>query len=135
MPLGTEIEKMGINVSTSMGFEKRQFLKKSAKEILKKTGADSEETDRIIEAVDSVSLETVYPSIFNSYQAMSQINQSNSLSETLKYLKTHANEKQKKYVFGELWEQFNETKLKNENYQGELIDFEIDESLENIFAA
>ena len=135
MPSEIGIEKMGINVSTSMGFEKRQFLKKSAKEILKKKGADSDETGRILETIDSVGKEMVYPSVFNSYQAVSQINSDSSLKETLNYLQTHANDKKKKYVFGELWEQFSENKSDDYDYQGELIDFEIDSSLENIFAA
>jgi hypothetical protein len=56
------------------------------------------------------------------------------MKETLKYLKSQANKKvNKEPVLGELWNLF---ELKAETiYTGELIDFEIDTSARNIFAA
>ena len=65
-------------------------------------------------------------------KASSQISINDSLKETLKYLKSHANKRVAKTpVLGELW-----GRLENEQeYKGELIEFEIDSSIENIFAA
>ena len=56
------------------------------------------------------------------------------MKETLKYLKEHATKKTvKEPIFGELWELLNS----NEKvaYEGELLDFEIDNSVKNIFIA
>ena len=65
-------------------------------------------------------------------KASSQISVNNSLKETLKYLKTHANKKEiKKHVLGELWD----TVKTEAEYNGELLDFEIDLFAKNIFAA
>ena len=70
--------------------------------------------------------------------ASTQISINNSLKETLKYLKNHANKKSVKApVLGELWNIFssnNEASEKNP-YKGELYDFEIDKNAKNIFAA
>ena len=82
--------------------------------------------------------ETIFPNRnpnpqLSIIQASSQIILNNSLKETLKYLKSHTNNKPKKQpVLGELWEIANKEDLE---YKGELIDFVIDSSLKNIFAA
>ena len=50
------------------------------------------------------------------------------------YLKSHANKKTaKEPVLGELWNLFNENEI--QSYEGELMNFEIDLSLKNIFEA
>ena len=56
-----------------------------------------------------------------------------NLKETLKYLKNKAANKDKKQpILGELWNRVNEKPI---DYKGELIDFEIDLSVDNIFIA
>lgn len=66
-------------------------------------------------------------------KADKQINMNEKLSETLKYLRTHASEKSTKTpVFGELWKKFCEN---GGEYNGEIIDIEIDMNEKNIFAA
>ena len=128
---------MGFNVSASMGYqlENSEFLRSAAKNILNRS-ASPEATQRIIEKT-----------LFNSdvqlrqlsvIKASTQISINNSLKETLKYLKNHANKKSVKApVLGELWNIFssnNEASEKNP-YKGELYDFEIDKNAKNIFAA
>lgn len=124
---------MGINVSTTMGFENRNFLRNAAKEILQKSGADSEKASDIAQKAIFASSDFASSTELNVIKASAQITQNKSLKETLKYLQAHANDKRKKYVLGELWQQFDENE--EDNYQGELIDFEIDTNLKNIFAA
>ena len=66
-------------------------------------------------------------------KASAQVTLNNSLKETLNYLKAHANDKRKKeYILGDLWQNLSENE---DTYQGELVDFVIDTSLKNIFAA
>lgn len=122
---------MGINVLTSMGFENREFMKNAAKNILQKKGMGSKDAERISNNV-------VYDFVEDSsgmtvLKASTQVTMSRSLSETLNYLKAHANDKRKKeYILGELWQAMPDI---NEKYQGELIDLNIDFSEKNIFAA
>ena len=123
---------MGINVSTSMGFENRQFLKNTAKEILQKNGAEPDKAQEVAQKAIFAGSDFVSSTELNTLKASTQITLNNSLKETLKYLKAHANDKRKKYVLGELWEQIDKN---TDNYNGELIDFEIDDNLKNIFAA
>lgn len=119
---------MGINVSTSMGFENRNFLRSTAKQILQRGGASEEKAESILKTQGDY---FVRPEA-DVYTTSSQITLNKSLKETLRYLSAHAADKRKHHVLGELWDKFNE---QNEAYQGELIDFEIDYSLDNIFAA
>ena len=124
---------MGINVSTAMNFENRDSLRNTAKEILLKNGASQKKaTDTLYNAIfaDSDSVSTTE---LNIIKASTQISLNKSLKETLKYLQAHANDKRKKYVLGDLWNKFD--KGEKDNYQGELIDFELDDTLTNIFAA
>ena len=120
---------MGINVSTSMSFENRDFLRRSAKQILQKGGADEKTAEAIINT-KIADYDNLTES--NVYKASAQITLNKSLKETLKYLQAHANDKRKKYVLGELWEKLEE---QSSTYQGELVDFEVDFNLKNIFAA
>lgn len=124
---------MGINVSTSMGFENRDFLKDTAKQILKKGGAEEGETAEIVQKVTSSIMER-QEMAYNGLRAAAQITLNNSLNETLRYLRSHANDKRKKYVLGELWEQFGGYDDEEASESG-LIDLEIDFGVKNIFAA
>jgi hypothetical protein len=66
-------------------------------------------------------------------RASSQITLNDSFKETLKYLKIYGNKKTKKEpVFGDLW---NIISKEENDYEGELVDFVVDSSLKNIFAA
>ena len=122
---------MGINVSTSMGFENREFLKNTAKDILQKKGLDSKFAEK---TAQQVMYEFVEDSTGTTVlKASTQVTLNKSLSETLNYLKAHANDKRKKeYILGELWQTLSGG---DEKYQGELVDFEIDYNSKNIFAA
>lgn len=125
---------MGINVSTTMGFENKNLLRHTAKEILQKNGVSSENADKIAQKAVFASSDFASSTELNALKASTQITLNKSLKETLKYLQAHANDKRKKYVLGELWNQFEKEKTE-ENYTGELIDFEVDSNLKNIFAA
>ena len=126
---------MGLNITHTMNsfqFENRENLRNAAKNILNKQGASSETMQKILD-------QSVFPT--NSYKnpqleilsTSSQITLNNNLKETLKYLKTKANKKTTKTpVLGELWNIINK---EDNNYDGELKDFVIDFSIENIFAA
>lgn len=124
---------MTINIMHTMNnshFENRNNLRNAAKNILNKQGATENGIKKILN-------EAIFYNNSNSQlsiiQSSSQITLNNSLKETLKYLKSHANTKTKKQpVLGELWELVNKKEIK---YDGELIDFVIDSNLENIFAA
>ena len=123
---------MGINITHTMNsfqqFENRENLRKAAKNILSKQNASSETIQKIID-------KTVfdYNPQLAIIKASTQISINNSLKETLKYLKNHATKKQaKEAVLGELWNIVNSNKNVEIN---ELYDFEIDNSIENIFAA
>lgn len=126
---------MGLNITHTMSsfqFENRENLRNTAKNILNKQGASAETMQKIIN-------QTVFPAnSYNNPQASilstsTQITLNNSLKETLKYIKSQANKKPKKEpVLGELWNIVNKEEV---TYSGELANFEIDSSIENIFAA
>lgn len=135
---------MGLNVSVSMGYQldNAETLRNTARNILKNGGASSEATQKIIETTifnSNAQLKEAYvnPQL-SVLKASTQISINNSLKETLKYLKNHANKSAKKeYEFGDLWNIFSSTNESSEKktYQGELYDFEIDKNVKNIFAA
>ncbi len=123
---------MGINITHTMNsfqqFENRENLRNAAKNILNKQNASQETVQKIVD-------KTVfdYNPQLSIIKASSQISVNNSLKETLKYLKNHAAKKPaKEPVLGELW---NIAQAKDDNSENELYDFEIDNSVENIFAA
>ena len=133
---------MGLNVSTTMGFENREQLRDTAKNILKSSGASGETSSKIIEETifsNTKSYTDIYPnSQLAILKASTQISMNGSLKETLKYLKEHANRvPTKRPILGELWENFSENNQSSEEnpYTGELVDFQIDKNLKNIFAA
>lgn len=127
---------MGLNVSTFMGFENREQLRNTAKDILSKGGASSKESSKILEETIFDNKRT-YTDMYSNSQlsiikASTQISVNSSLKETLKYLKSHANKKEaKKPILGELWNMYTETN----NNETEIFEFKIDENIENIFAA
>ena len=135
---------MGLNVSASMAYnlDNGEILRNAAKNILNKGGASEEVTRNIIEKTlfnnDAVLREVYTNPQMSVLKASTQITLNESLKETLKYLKEHANRKvTKEPVLGELWNIFtanNEASEKNP-YHGELYDFEIDKNAKNIFAA
>lgn len=126
---------MSINITHTMNsfqFENRENLRNAARNILNRQGATTEATHKVLE-------QTLFQA--SSYQnpqlaiikASSQISLNNTLKETLKYLKSQANKKtQKEPVLGELW---NIANKETNTYEGELVDFIIDTTAENIFAA
>ncbi len=132
---------MGLNVSSmenSFQFENRENLRNTAKNILSKSGATTEATQKIIEKTifdGDRQLKELYTNPqLAVLKASTQISVNNSLKETLKYLKDHANKKPvKKPVLGELWEICQNSDEKS--YNGELCDFLIDKNVKNIFAA
>ncbi len=123
---------MGLNVSTTMGFENRDFLRNAAREILQRSGASKEASSKII---DTAIFDKKYVSSqADVFQASAQISFSKSLNETLKYLKSHAMKKEVKTPkFGELWDSLNSAK--NDSKDCELFEFVLDDYAENIFAA
>lgn len=133
---------MGLNVSTAMGFENKDFLRDTAKNILEKGGASKETSSKILEQTifeNKKNFTDLYPnSQIAIIKASTQISVNGTLKETLKYLRNHANQKTvKNPILGELWNSFavnNEASEENP-YEGELVDFVIDKNAKNIFAA
>ena len=129
---------MGINVTQTMNsfqFENRENLRNTAKDILNRQGASKEAMHKIIDKTIFDSDGRIYSnSQLAIIKASTQMSVNNSLKETLKYLKSHASQKNvKKPVLGEIWNLLKEEDVNN--YNGELLDFEIDETVQNIFAA
>ena len=125
---------MSINITHTMNsfqFESRENLRNAAKNILNRQGASTEATNKILEqAIFSAKNSNAQ---FDILKASSQITLNESLKETIKYLKTKANKKtKKKHIIGELWNIISKEEI---SYEGELVDFVIDSSLKNIFAA
>ena len=135
-----DIGKMtGLNIThtmNNMNFENRESLKNTARDILNRQGASAEVTNSILEKAIFSSNKGgdlyINPQLA-ILKASSQISLNNKLSETLKYIKSRANKKQEKTpVFGEIWNNF---VYDNEEYAGELLEFEIDSNIKNIFIA
>lgn len=122
---------MGLNVSTSMGFENRNFLRNAAREILQRSGASKEATSKIVNTL--IFDKSFLSSEQKVLQATAQIAFSESLKNSLKKLKDEKQQKQiKTPVFGSLWEQFSENE-QSDNF--ELLEFVIEDDADNIFAA
>ena len=132
---------MGINITHTMDlfqFENKENLRNTARNILNKQGASEETAQKMVEKTifdSDKQIKEVYSNPqLAVIKASSQISMNNTLKETLKYLKSHANQKiTKEPVLGELWEKLNSTK--EDSYKVELLDFQIDDSAVNIFAA
>lgn len=133
---------MGLNVSTTMGFENQEQLRNAAKNILSGNGASEEKASKIVEETIFESNRKFYELYPNSQlaiiKASSQISMNGTLKETLKYLREHAYSKySKKHILGEIWENFSTITQESDidSYNGELVDFQIDKNVKNIFAA
>ncbi len=125
---------MEFNVSTKMGFENQNYLRNQARNILAKNCLKNHEGEKIIDLTSNL----YSNSQLNVLKASTQISVNNTLSETLKYLRTHANKNVKKvHVLGELWSIISTQNENSDNnpYKGELFDFQIDKNAKNIFAA
>ena len=96
---------MGLNVSTSMTFENREFLRSTAKQILTKKGASQEMSSKIAQAVIFDNSELYSNEQLNALKAYAQIMINGGLKETKKYLNNQKKiNNNKKYILGELWE-------------------------------
>ena len=132
---------MGLNVSTATGFENRDMLKNMAENILRNNNASKETVSKIVDkalfANELYTQSSLNPQLA-ILKASTQISLNSSLNETLKYLKAHSNKKSaKKPILGELWNiiETNNNGTDDNQYKGELIDFQIDMNRKNIFAA
>lgn len=127
-----------VSASTSYQLDNAEILRNTAKNILNNGGASAESAQKIIEKTIFDNDKQYTNPQLSVIKASTQITINNSLKETLKYLKAHANRRVKKeYVLGDLWNIFsanNDASEKNP-YKGELYDFEIDKNAKNIFAA
>lgn len=127
-----------VSASTSYQLDNAEILRNTAKNILNNGGASAESAQKIIEKTIFENDKQYTNPQLSVIKASTQITINNSLKETLKYLKDHANRRVKKeYVLGDLWNIFsanNDASEKNP-YKGELYDFEIDKNAKNIFAA
>lgn len=125
---------MGMSVSTTMGFENREFLMNSAKNMQNNTPA----AEKSVNTANGTIMLTEGKALTTEQYIMlasTQITVNNSLKETLKYLQKHANNK-KEYKFGDIWKILSSENEDSDNnpYQGELVDIIIDNT-KNIFAA
>ena len=131
---------MEFNIKTNMNlqsFENRENLRNAAKNILKKQGTSENSMQKILDL--SVFDKTVRN--YDAFKTQNVINAAmaislhNSLRETSKYLKNKKVEVKKKEIaiLGSISDLFSENE--ENNYDGELKDFEIDFSVKNIFAA
>ena len=125
--------KMGINVWTSMGFKNRSFQGGAMKNSSHDSDAEPEKTSETSSEKNYQTTDNIWEDS-NTYFYVNQVVLSNTLSETLKYIQTHAYDKRKRYVLGELWDSLGDYD-NEDDYKGELIDFEPDSSIKNIFVA
>ena len=125
---------MGFSIASSRNnsFENKENLRRTAQMILNKQGASAETTNEIIEKT-IFSTTGFNKSNIDILNASYYISQNASLKDTLKYLNTKSNKKAKKHILGEIWDSKDEKS--SLEYEGELKDFEIDLSLNNIFIA
>jgi hypothetical protein len=127
----------GLNIAHTTGFqfENRENLRNTAKDVLSRQGASEEFAKKFVDDAifSQIKNKVDYNPQLAIIKASTQISVNESLKETLKYLKSQANKKTLKTpVLGELWNMLDKEEL---NYAGELVDFVVDNTLENIFAA
>lgn len=126
---------MGINIShMSNGhqFENRERQKAVLKEIFGEDEKSEETVQNIADRIIPNYTENGAKCTLSIIKAASQISVNDSLKETLKYLKScPITKSHKTHVLGELWDMFT-----SEQYEAnDVINFEIDFSATNIFAA
>ena len=126
-----------MNVSLTTGPANQEFISTSGKMFEQKTSDNAQMRTQTAQTAISEEITLTTAPQMSVLRASTQITLNNSLKETLKYLRTHANDKKREHVFGELWKVLNITNDESEDnpYNGELIDFQIDEKAKNIFAA
>ena len=129
---------MGLNIThtSNFQFESRENLRNAAKNLLARQGSSEEASQSLInKAIFQVKPDVKPIQNWEVIIASAQVSNNIKLKETLNYLKSVSNSKKvvKKPVLGEIWNLF--SKEEEVNYNGELADFEIDNSLVNIFAA
>lgn len=128
---------MQLNITQTLGsfqFENKEQLKQHAQNILTRQGASEEVAEKIISQTIFNNEKSAINSQLAILKASSQISLNNNLKDTLKYLKNNAHKKEpKKPILGELWNisSHDETEV----YNGELSDYVVDPSRNNIFAA
>lgn len=131
---------MGFNVSTTTMFETGDMVRSNAKSILTNTSSAAKAAASTANSTifDNEAFVTSQNSQLAIIKAATQISVNSTLNETLKYLKTHANRKiTKTPILGELWNivSTNNESTEENPYKGELIEFQIDKNVKNIFAA
>ena len=128
---------MGLNITQTLGsfqFENKDQLRQHAKSLLNRQGASEEVVDKIINQTIFKNESSAINSQLAILNTSSQIILNNNLRETLKYLKNNTSKKVfKKPVFGELWAISSHDE--SEVYNGELSDYIVDTSSNNIFVA
>lgn len=129
---------MGLNITHTMNsshFENRESLRNTARDILNRQNASQEAAQKIMDKTifnNATQLSNIYSPQLAIIKASSQISANGTLKETLKYLKEKAYQKTtKEPILGELWNLLDN----EEEYNGELVDFVIDENIKNIFMA
>ena len=120
-----------LNVSTTMGFENRNFQNGTAQKSEQKGAVAEENSVQSLSSVKPYLQAEEFKTDLNIYIPAVLFTQSGSLKETLKYLQSHAKDKRKQHILGELWESIVEYEGE-EDYCGELVDFVIDSELEDI---
>ena len=86
-------------MTTSNGFANNEFTKRKALKILKKNGDEEGKAIEIVEKSIFNAHENLFHSQFTPLGTSEQIKLNNTLKETLKYLREHANKsKEKKYA-------------------------------------
>lgn len=128
---------MGLNVSHTMNssqFENRENLRNAAKKILNKQTSSEDVMKKILDKTFSVTYTTKAQITAQDdiLRASVQATMSESLKETMKYLKSQANKKIiKTPIFGELYKTYSEKEFEDV----ETSEFEFDFSAKNIFVA
>ena len=129
---------MRLNINHTMNnsqFESGSNLRFTAKQILCKEGVKPTVAEEILN--ESVFFNNNGYKNFkqSEFNIATQIALNNSLKETLKHLRTrNVDKKEKKTpVFGEIWDSFKDREIIEDN--NEILEFVIDNNVENIFAA
>ena len=126
---------MDINVSANMGFGSHESQQNVPRNAHKNSAQSASESASEIQPRTISGLENPWNSKEMSVLiASTQITLNNSLKETLNYLKTSRKNNKKEHTLGELWEELSsedEELMKLE----EIIDYEIDKKVKNIFEA
>jgi len=130
---------MGLNVANtnSFQFENGEHIRRTVKTILEKAGDTEEAADEFVKQNFSYTYSGYTNAQVEILKAAVQINVPKSLKETKKYLQDYKMKNIKNTILGELWEVFETTEstaIENP-YDCELIEYEVDDNIKNIFVA